>query len=71
VFFVLVKFLDQATPVIFGTSHIGQASKLATMANVEWVSPTIANGAAIEHKTDNGGNYSESVTGPHIKGYTP
>lgn len=68
-FYVLVKFFGQDAPVLFGTTHISHASKLATMTDVEWVSPTIANGAALARPTPFGGAYRVSVVGPQISGY--
>ncbi len=69
-FYVLVKFRSQPAPVLFGTSHVSHASKLASMADVEWVSPTIANGTAIAHATAFGGAFKQAVTGPRIEGYS-
>ncbi len=68
-FYVLVKFRNQPAPVLFGTSHVSHASRLASMTDVEWVSPTIANGVAIAHATEFGGALKSAITGPQIKGY--
>lgn len=67
-FYVLVKFTDQKTPVLLGTSGMDHASRLATMTGVEWVSPTISgNGDATSFVTGSGGHFD----GNRIVAYKP
>lgn len=71
-FYVLVKFAGNPVPELFGTSHISHAARLATMDGVEWASPTIANGAALEYATPAGGAARPSVLGEaKINAYKP
>lgn len=46
-YYVLVKFRSNAIPELFGTTRPEHASELATMTDVEWVSPTIVDGNAV------------------------
>jgi len=70
-FFVLVKFKDQPTPVVMGTTHVWHASVLATMDNIEWVSPNIADGQALIEPRPNGGDLRPGVVGKYVRGYYP
>jgi len=70
-FYVLVKFKDQPTPAVFGTTHVYHASHLATMEGVEWVSPNIANGQALIEPRPNGGDLKPGVVGKYVRGYYP
>jgi len=70
-FYVLVKFHGQSTPVIFGTTHVYHASQLATMDDVEWVSPNIANGQVIIEPRLNGGELRHGAVGQYVRGYYP
>lgn len=70
-FYVLVKFTGNPVPELFGTTHTSHAARLATMDDVEWVSPTIAGGDALEHATNTGGALKHATLGPRIRGYVP
>jgi hypothetical protein len=69
VFYVLVKFRGNPEPVLFGTTHISQAARLATMDGAEWASPSIGNGNALEHPTATGGQATAGMLGGRITGY--
>lgn len=71
-FYVLVKFHGHPAPELFATSHVSHAARLATMDDVEWVSPTIGGGSALAYTAATGGGHDTSTLGEHrIKGYKP
>lgn len=70
-FYVLVKFSTMPEPVMIGTTHVSHASRLVTMSDVEWVSPTISGGGAIGHETATGGRLTQGIGGPYISSYRP
>ena len=43
---ILVKFASQDRPHLYGVNHVDEGQHLATMAGVEWVSPTIGSTGA-------------------------
>jgi hypothetical protein len=70
-FYVLVKFVNHPEPVIMPTMDIRHGSWLSTMNEVEWVSPTIANGNALSYHTEVGGEVLDGVHGQYISAYRP
>lgn len=70
-FYVLVKFKNYPGPVVMGTSNLQQTPMLATMDDVEWVSPTIANGNAIAYNHPLGGQVLDGPHDHYISAYRP
>ena len=69
--YVLVKFYKQPEPVMFGLDNVSHGPCLVTMDGVEWVSPIIVDGNAMECQTEHGGNFHHGITCNYIKAYRP
>jgi hypothetical protein len=70
-FYVLVKFKSYPEPIMMGTKSLQSTPMLATMDDVEWVSPSISNGNALVYRHELGGDILEGANDYYISAYRP